>query len=124
MISSEEIRSAREQAGLTQEELALRLGVSMRTVGNWERGATIPRAKARAISAVLGEYLNPLREGEPSLAAASDVELLAEIAKRLSRANRQRQESHRKDVTSQDEVDLASYRPTGPITLDDTPDYG
>jgi transcriptional regulator with XRE-family HTH domain len=123
MTSAEEIRSAREQAGLTQEELGAKLGVSMRTVGNWERGSTIPRSKARAIQAVLGEYLATTEGNEPSLSAASDVELLAEIAKRLSRANRQQQESQRKEAPSQDEVGLAAYRPTGLISLEDTPEY-
>lgn len=81
-ITGDEIRAARERAGLTQEQLAQRLRVSMRTVGNWERGATVPLNRLAA----LREFLRPEREeDEPGLRSASDAELLAEIARRFAR---------------------------------------
>ena len=40
------IRQARDAAVLTQQELAGHLGVSERTLQNWEAG-TVPRAKQR-----------------------------------------------------------------------------
>jgi putative transcriptional regulator len=36
------IKAAREQAGLSQEQLAQKLGVTRQTVGSWERGKTQP----------------------------------------------------------------------------------
>lgn len=39
----ERIRKAREDLGLSQGELALRLGVDRKTVGNWESGRNQPR---------------------------------------------------------------------------------
>ena len=54
---SDEVKVARDQAHLTQVELAARLGVSPRTVQNWETG-TMPRAKhRRAIRAFLDELV-------------------------------------------------------------------
>lgn len=37
----------RRQAGLTRQELADRLGVSKKTVENWEYGQTVPHPSAR-----------------------------------------------------------------------------
>lgn len=87
MISGEEIRQARERSGLTQSELAQRIGVSMRTVGNWERGESVPRNREGAIKVALADQLTkPDQEQRPTpLQAASDAELLAEIARRFSR---------------------------------------
>lgn len=41
------IRSARDEATMTQAEFAARLGVSVRTLQNWEAGVSFPRAKHR-----------------------------------------------------------------------------
>lgn len=51
------IKHARELAGMTQEELAQQVGVVLRTVGNWERGATVPQRKLAKVGAVLGVNL-------------------------------------------------------------------
>ncbi|WP_162458260.1 helix-turn-helix domain-containing protein [Pseudactinotalea terrae] len=80
MLQGEGIRRARERAQLTQEQLASLLGVSARTIGNWERDETVPRNRAAAVQAALG-----LDETEgPTLRSASDAELLGEIARRMS----------------------------------------
>jgi transcriptional regulator with XRE-family HTH domain len=42
-----ELAKARRAAGLTQEELAHRLGVDRSTVGRWEAGAVDPTLRAR-----------------------------------------------------------------------------
>nr|WP_162177291.1 helix-turn-helix domain-containing protein [Actinotalea ferrariae] len=84
MISGAEIRSARERARLTQEELASRVGVSHRTVGNWERGASVPRNREAALLSVLADHLDA-GERPAHLRAVSDAELLAEIARRFAR---------------------------------------
>jgi transcriptional regulator with XRE-family HTH domain len=56
------LKKLREQAGLSQEELARRIGVSVKTVSNWERGVysatmTVPQTKAlcKALGVVLDE---------------------------------------------------------------------
>ena len=38
------IKAARVNAGLSQKEVADRLGVSNKTIGNWENGITYPPA--------------------------------------------------------------------------------
>jgi DNA-binding transcriptional regulator YiaG len=53
-ISAEDIKSGRERQHMTQQELADELGVSLRTVGSWERGESVPRNRAAALAEVLG----------------------------------------------------------------------
>ena len=80
-MNGNEIRQARERAGLTQGELGERVGVSGRTVGNWERDFSIPRNKLAKVEQVLNvrEYLGK----ESKLQDVSDASLLAEIARRF-----------------------------------------
>lgn len=85
MMTGEQIRAARERAGLTQAELGSKVGVSLRTIGNWERGASVPRNRMAAIEDVLREHLASVSDGAAPLHSASDVELLAEIARRFAR---------------------------------------
>jgi len=54
----EAISRARELAGLTQAELAEKMGVKQQSVGEWERGKTAPRA---ARLAQLSKFLPDLR---------------------------------------------------------------
>lgn len=44
MEFSEKIRFVREELGLTQEELAKKLGVAFATINRWEQGSTTPHA--------------------------------------------------------------------------------
>lgn len=76
------MRDARVAAGWTQEQLAERLGVTLRTVGNWER-STPPGSGQARLRAVLGDHFE--RSAEPPLRTVSDAELLAEIARRFTR---------------------------------------
>lgn len=39
------LKEMRMSAGLTQEELAKRLGVALATINRWEQGQNIPHAK-------------------------------------------------------------------------------
>lgn len=82
MTTGDQIRTARERAGFTQQQLGTMLGVSMRTVGNWERGASVPRNKLGAIQHLLDGQAGT---DAPALRDASDAELLAEIARRFAR---------------------------------------
>jgi DNA-binding transcriptional regulator YiaG len=43
-MSPEEIVAIRKKAGLSQKGLAKKLGVSLNSISNWERGSTSPRA--------------------------------------------------------------------------------
>ena len=53
---AERFKQLREESGLTQEELARRLGVSKGTVGNYEAGTRTPRKLADLNS--LADYFN------------------------------------------------------------------
>lgn len=83
MLSGEQIRQARQRAGLSQAQLASIVGVSQRSIGNYERGETISRSHMPRIEEALSAYLGT-GDG-PSLASASDAALLAEIARRFER---------------------------------------
>jgi DNA-binding transcriptional regulator YiaG len=76
-VNGVEIREARERMGMTQEQLAQQIGVHLRTVGNWERGQTVPKNRMARLRRVLGE------DGGNPLAEATDAELLAEVARRF-----------------------------------------
>ena len=55
------IRSLREDAGMTQGELAARVFVSRQTVINWEKGKTLPDVEsAKLLSTVFGISLDAL----------------------------------------------------------------
>lgn len=85
-MTGDEIRRARERAGLTQEQLGRLVGVSLRTIGNWERGATPISARQQArLQSALG--LDAESDKGVPLSEVSDVELLAEIARRFARAH-------------------------------------
>lgn len=82
-MSGSQIKAARERAQLTQQQLAERLGVGLRTVGNWERGETVPKNRMAAIEALLGEP-----DANDPLRSASDAELLAELMRRNAERER------------------------------------
>ena len=44
MEFSDKIRFVREELGITQEELAKKLGVAFATINRWEQGLTTPHA--------------------------------------------------------------------------------
>ena len=58
------LRQLRERAGLTQEELARRCGIPLRTYQRWETGETAARPSIRQIKALCRE-LNILVEELP-----------------------------------------------------------
>lgn len=65
------IRELREEAGLTQFQLALKVGVTPTTVSAWERGVYEPRAsQLRKLAEVFGvpmdqiDTVTPILEGK------------------------------------------------------------
>ena len=49
MDFSDKIRFVREELGLTQKELAKKLGVAFATINRWENGHTEPTIKAKKL---------------------------------------------------------------------------
>jgi len=86
-VTPDQLRDARKAAGYTQAELAKLVGVSMRTVGNWERGDT-PITELAKLRSALGGHLGT--EAPNPLADVSDMALLAELGRRLDRASNRR----------------------------------
>lgn len=89
MIKGSDIRDARNRAGMSQEALAEAVGVTLRTIGNWERSATAPREKLPVLREILGDYLEQGESRSPGLRIASDEELLKEIARRFARSSQE-----------------------------------
>lgn len=96
VITWNELRDARERLHLTQEELASQLGVSTRTVTNWEANGVARKAEYK-VERFFGDALTRARSGvdraEPDsspavdLSAVPDLALLEELTRRaLDRA--------------------------------------
>lgn len=66
-LSASLLRQARQEAGITQDELARRLGVTQPTVASWERPGANPtvRTLMRAMAAT-GHRLAVVRDSDPS----------------------------------------------------------
>lgn len=65
MNFSDRVRELREQAGLTQQELADRLGLTNRAIGAWEAGRAKPRLdKLEQLASILGTSAYYLLNGE------------------------------------------------------------
>jgi transcriptional regulator with XRE-family HTH domain len=75
------VTAAREAAGLSQEDLALRLGVRLRTIRAWEEDMAEPRAnKLQMLAGLLNVSLRWLLTGEgEGIPAPGEEEVPAEI---------------------------------------------
>jgi len=58
-----EIKQLRERLGLTQEQLAHQLGVTVKTVNRWERGRSKPSPMARRLLIDLNRRKGDLANG-------------------------------------------------------------
>jgi len=45
MFKKEEIKFIRERLGMTQEEFARKIGVTITTISRWERGDCLPKSR-------------------------------------------------------------------------------
>ena len=59
------ILSERKKIGLTQKELASKLGVSYQTIQNWEKGSVIPKSKIKSIEEFFIKGREMLNEKDP-----------------------------------------------------------
>ena len=57
VVNYPSVTDAREKVGLSQSEFAILLGVSVRTLQEWEQGRRAPSGPARALLAIA--YQNP-----------------------------------------------------------------
>ncbi len=64
-MNSKRLKAARERAGLTQAEVAERLGVSKALPGHWERGVKTPSlAKIQAVAKLLNVSVSWLMDDQ------------------------------------------------------------
>jgi transcriptional regulator with XRE-family HTH domain len=76
----ERIRFARKWAGLNQDEVATRMGLSRASISNWELGQGIKRKNLVSFAQVAGVSAGWLMTGEPSLSPKSKGESDQEAA--------------------------------------------
>ena len=55
-IQPPEIKEIRDGFGLTQEQFAMLLGISVRTLRNWEQGRRVPEGPARVLLQVAAKH--------------------------------------------------------------------
>ena len=74
MEFNEKLQELRKSKGLTQEELAEKLGVSRQAVAKWESGETIPDLeKCKLLAELFGVSLDDLANYEPEENMGLDV---------------------------------------------------
>lgn len=61
-----EIKTNRKKLGLNQDELAKRLGVSVKTISNYENGEVIPESKKELLHKILNETEEIVLKEPPS----------------------------------------------------------
>jgi putative transcriptional regulator len=67
-LSADEVRTIRMDAGLTQQQLADRIGVSVDTVRSWEQGYRRPLGTATKLLLMLAEETRAQEEGRDAKA--------------------------------------------------------
>jgi transcriptional regulator with XRE-family HTH domain len=89
MNLSDRIKELRGKAGLTQDELAKKVGVSRPTIISWEKGATSPDAKEVAtLSKILDNDLTNLtNENLKNKPVPEEVRLLIKAIEQIGNTN-------------------------------------
>lgn len=83
MVTGSDVKRARGRLHLTQMQLADLLGVSRRTVAEWEASGGLSQTIVGRLSVVFADS-EPATTGVAPLESVSDLELVAEMARRLS----------------------------------------
>ena len=83
-----DIKKIRTDLGLTQVEFAKRLGISMRTVQNWESGGAIPESKHEILRALMpqqyyGGNVEQANVMGDNIKNAADVAMQSELSKMI-----------------------------------------
>lgn len=81
-MNGRQIRAARERMGWTQADLAAAVGVGMRTVGNWERGDTVPKNRMAKLQHLFGLPAGDDDTRPDPLRGYSELALLSELSRR------------------------------------------
>jgi len=81
------IRTARRDLGWTQQEVAHKVGITVRSVSGWERGKAIPHlGTLEALARVLGQKPERLVETAQSATARRAAERVKPVAGRIEGA--------------------------------------
>ena len=114
MISGRDLQLARSKARLSRKSLGERLGVSEKTIYNWETEG-VPPASEGLVASFVAEHTV---DASNPLASISDVALLAELGRRLARTGGQsdagQAEAQKSDdlgVATREDVTLAARTP-------------
>lgn len=86
----ENLRRARINKGLSQEQLAVQANVVRQTVSKWEKGTSVPDAQTLVhLSEILEIPVNALLDEpqEPELAEAHAPAALSDVARQLAQMN-------------------------------------
>lgn len=77
ILTKEEIKETRTQLGLTQKQMAKRVGVSLLLYGEWERGRVVPRSDQ--VDKILGIERKRFVEKSPKLTKEEKIMLRNEL---------------------------------------------
>ncbi len=68
-ISAPDVKQIRENYGLSQSQFAVLLGISVKTIQNWEQGRRVPHGAARVLLQVAAKHPKAVWDVvEPTLA--------------------------------------------------------
>lgn len=88
MSSSERLREARKQRGISQTEAAERLGVARQTISRWECGECDPTLEnLRGLADVYGMTVDALLNGAPEGGEPEPAEVVAVVPAARPRRN-------------------------------------
>jgi len=89
IMNALEIKQKRKKLGLTQEELAKKLGVSLKTISNYEKGEVIPESKKELLHKILNsESNNTLNEPEENYTIQDEFEeKISQVKEKISEHN-------------------------------------
>jgi transcriptional regulator with XRE-family HTH domain len=108
------IAAARREAGLTQKELAQRLGVTTRSVQNYESGVVIPHKHLRQIEMLARKRLGWILTGDrPDILAGENLERLEHAIESHAKLLQQHLETLREQTEHLRELREASTRRRG-----------